>query len=40
MRVEIISKIMKGLNNKIEATGIKLGGFSEAGCSCASFRAF
>ena len=27
-----------GLNNKIEATGIKLGGFSAAGCPCASFK--
>lgn len=25
-------------NNKIEATGNKLGGFSRAGCPCASFR--
>jgi hypothetical protein len=25
-------------NKKIEATGINLGGFSQAGCPCASFR--
>jgi len=36
-----LSTIMKdSSNNKIEAIGNKLGGFSKAGCPCASFNSF
>ena len=31
---------MPRFNNKIEATGNKLGGFAAAGCPCASFPSF
>jgi hypothetical protein len=31
---------MPGVHNQIEATGIKLGGFSIAACPCASFNSF